>query len=126
MKLRVLLVEDNAMNSELTRDLLTIRGHEVDLAPSSAALRALLSAGIAPDIVLMDILLPDGNGVQLLDELRSIERLARVPILALTAQVLSGDEERMLTAGFSAVISKPINTRTFVAEVERWAGTASP
>ncbi len=121
MRLRVLVVEDNPLNSELVSDILTMEGHEVDLAASGAALRALVVTGATPDILLMDILLPDADGVALLGELRAIERFATVPVIALTAHALTGDEGRLLAAGFNAVITKPIDTRTFVREVTRLA-----
>ena len=76
---------------------------------------------MVPDIVLMDILLPDGEGPALLRELRALPVFKDVPVVALTAQALSGDADRFLAQGFNAVITKPINTRTFATEVARWA-----
>lgn len=124
MTLRILLVEDNALNSELASDLLGLAGHEVDVAATGAQLRARLTDGPTPDIVLMDILLPDADGVSLLSELRAVARFGPVPVVALTAQALTGDEAHMLAAGFAAVITKPIDTRTFAAEVAALATRA--
>ena len=119
--MNILLVEDNALNSELARDLLEMGGHEVTLATNGASLRQLLSSGLRADIVLMDILLPDANGVDLLAEVKATRELAQVPVVALTAQALAGDEARLRAAGFVAVITKPIDTRGFEPRVRELA-----
>ena len=119
--MRVLIVEDNSMNAELARDLLELSGHQVRVCTDGASLRREARAGEAADIVLMDILLPDADGLSLMRELRAIERFADTPIIALTAQALPGDATRFLEAGFDAVMTKPIDTRSFVGEVERKA-----
>jgi CheY-like chemotaxis protein len=120
MSLRVLLVEDNAMNAELARDLLEVAGHTVDLAVDAASLRHFIASENA-DIVLLDLLLPDGDGRDLLSELRQRPHFANTPVVALTAQALAGDAERLLAAGFDAVIHKPIEARQFAAMVARLA-----
>ena len=123
MALKILLVEDNLLNQELARDLLEAAGHAVTLAVDDAGVRSFArqEATPTPDIVLMDVLLPGTDGVTLLGELRALQRFHRVPIVAVTAQALSGDMQRFVSAGFDAVLTKPIDTRTFVAEVERYA-----
>jgi CheY-like chemotaxis protein len=83
MSLRILVVEDNAMNANLARIVLELDGHAVIEADTGAALRQLLAAGTAPDVVLMDILLPDTDGVTLLADVRA--HLPAVPVIALTA-----------------------------------------
>jgi len=115
--LRVLLVEDNRANAQLAVDLLELEGHVVELCGNAAALRRRLGAGPVPDVVLMDILLPDADGVVLLEELRRLPRWADVPAMAVTAQVSRDDAERYARAGFDRVMTKPIDTRAFVAEV---------
>jgi CheY-like chemotaxis protein len=121
VSLFILLVEDNPLNAELACALLEGDGHTVAHAPSADAFRARLGAEQTPDIVLMDILLPDADGVALLGELRAKERFAAIPAVAVTAQALAGETERFLAAGFDGVITKPIDTRTFAAEVARHA-----
>ncbi|HEY2744680.1 MAG TPA: response regulator [Polyangia bacterium] len=122
MSLKILLVEDNLLNQELARDLLEAAGHVVDLAVDGAGVRKVAGEkAAAPDIVLMDVLLPGADGVTLLGELRAVDRFAGVPIIAVTAQALAGDMQRFVAAGFDAVLTKPIDTRTFVADVERYA-----
>lgn len=118
MSLDVLLVEDNSMNSELVQDLLEAEGHRVKVVANAASCRAALANNSAAQVVLMDILLPDGDGVTLFSELRAAGLLTGKTIIALTAQALIGDTPRFLAAGFDAVLTKPIHTRTFVAVVE--------
>jgi len=125
MKLSVLVVEDNALNQELARDLLELAGHEVTVAANGEALRALVADDCEPTIVLMDVLLPGTDGVTLMRELRRLPRFAELPIVAVTAQALTGDRRRFLDAGFDGVLTKPLDTRTFVAEVEELAQHAS-
>jgi two-component system, sensor histidine kinase len=120
MTLRVLLVEDDTLNAELARDLLESSGHEVDHVSDARGLRARLTESRAVHVILMDLLLPDGNGEQLLREVRASSP-AHVPIIAVTAQALRGDAERLLAAGFDAVLNKPIDTHSFVADIERVA-----
>ncbi len=117
--MHVLLVEDNRLNQELERDLLEAAGHTVHIAADGDAMDALL-AEATPDIILLDVLLPGRDGVTLLGELRR-SPFARLPIVAVTAQALPGDVERFRAAGFDAVLTKPIDTRTFVDDVERQA-----
>jgi CheY-like chemotaxis protein len=123
LPVNVLLVEDNRLNRELAKDLLEAAGHHVDLAVDGVELRGYLE-GARPDVVLLDVLLPGTDGVALLGELRR-SRLAAVPVLAVTAQALPADLERFRAAGFDAVLTKPIDTRTFVREVERIAGATA-
>jgi CheY-like chemotaxis protein len=119
MALRVLLVEDNALNQELARDLLEAAGHRVEVIDDGESFRERMAGGAAPDVVLMDVLLPGVDGVTLVRELRAGG--ATLPVVAVTAQVLAGEVERFMSAGFDAVIGKPIDTRRFVADVESWA-----
>lgn len=120
MPLTVLLVEDNALNRELATDLLEAAGHRVFTAVDGAQFRAILKQQLDPDIVLMDIRLPDANGLDLLQELRA-SPFAAVPVVAITAHALSGDRERLCAAGFFSVLTKPIDTRSFLTQVETLA-----
>jgi two-component system cell cycle response regulator DivK len=79
-----------------------------------------------PDLVLMDIQLPDIDGVEALARLRADERSASMPILALTAQAMEGDRERFLAAGFDGYLSKPVDIAEFVATVKRYCEEDSP
>lgn len=122
MTLEVLVVEDDPLSLELTRDLLENAGHRVRTAPDGASCRRQLESGARPALILLDILLPDVDGTELLTELRSREDTAAMVIAALTAHALPGDRERYLERGFDAVLTKPIDTRTFVRDIERLVG----
>ncbi len=78
-----------------------------------------LAAEHAPDLVLMDIQLPDVDGVHALRRLRADERTAAIPVLAVTAQAMHGDRERFLAAGFDGYVSKPLNVRELIGTVRQ-------
>jgi two-component system cell cycle response regulator DivK len=105
---RVLVVEDNDKSLKLFRDVLRATGYRtLEASTGSEAVR--LAAEHAPDLVLMDIRLPDIDGVEALSRLRVDERTASIPVLALTAQAMHGDGRRFLAAGFDGYMSKPVN-----------------
>ena len=116
---RILIVEDNAMHRRLVRDILRPRGHELLEAETIDAGRALL-AGEPPDLVLLDVHVTGGGGETLLREIRADARLAGLPVVAVTAQAMRGDRERLLSAGFDGYVSKPISARNFGAEIEAY------
>ncbi|HXJ66975.1 MAG TPA: response regulator [Actinomycetota bacterium] len=113
---RILVVEDNDKNMKLFRDVLVATGYRTLEATTGGEGIELASEHI-PDLVLMDIQLPDLNGVQALHRLRENTRTATIPVLALTAQAMHGDRERFLSAGFDGYISKPVNVRDFIDTV---------
>ncbi len=115
--MRVLIVDDQAVNRELARALLEHRGHAADEAASAAAAIAALDRGPAPDVVLLDIDLP-GGGLTVAAHIRAAPALEGVTVIAYTALAMRGDRERLLAAGCDGYISKPISVRTFVAEIE--------
>ena len=106
---QILVVEDNERNMKLFRDVLQVEGY----APWRRRRRRAveLAAEHGPDLVLMDIQLPDIDGVEALGRLRADERTASMPVLALTAQAMEGDRERFLAAGFDGYLSKPVTSR---------------
>ena len=114
----ILLVEDNEQNMELASFLLEEAGYEVRKATSPEQAREQLSAG-RPSLVLMDMNLSGVDGLELVGEIRR-GPLAEVPIVALTAHAMRGDRERFLAGGCDGYISKPISTRTFLGDVERF------
>jgi two-component system, cell cycle response regulator DivK len=116
---QVLLVEDNERNMKLFRDVLQASGYRT-LEATTGEHAVELVIEHAPDLVLMDIQLPDIDGVEALDRLRADERTASVPVLALTAQAMEGDRERFLAAGFDGYLSKPVNIADLVATVKRY------
>ena len=116
---QVLVVEDNEKNMKLFRDVLHASGYRtLEAATGERAVELVFEH--RPDLVLMDIQLPDIDGVEALDRLRADERFSSVQVLALTAQAMEGDRERFLAAGFDAYISKPVNIAEFLATVKRY------
>ena len=115
---QVLVVEDNVKNMKLFRDVLEAAGFRT-LAATTAGEAVEVAAERAPDLVLMDIQLPDFDGVEALRRLRADERTASMRILALTAQAMEGDRERFLAAGFDGYLSKPVDIADFLATVRR-------
>jgi two-component system, cell cycle response regulator DivK len=116
---RVLVVEDNEKNMKLFRDVLMATGYRT-LEATTGWQAVELAAEHAPDLVLMDIQLPDIDGVEALSRLRANERTASIPVLAVTAQAMQGDRERFLAAGFDDYISKPVNIVEFVGTVRKY------
>jgi two-component system, cell cycle response regulator DivK len=115
---RVLVVEDNGMNMKLFRTVLQAAGYRLLEATTGGQAVELATAHV-PDLVLMDVQLPEIDGVEALGRLRADERTASIPVLALTAQAMHGDRERFLAEGFDGYLSKPVNIAELVAAV-RW------
>jgi len=118
---RVWVVEDNDANFELVDFLLGEAGWSAQRARDGGEFSSLLK-GPAPDLVLLDMHLPDVSGLDLIGRLRAVPRFTRVPVLALTAHAMRGDRERFLEAGCDGYVSKPIDTATFIPTLERLLG----
>ena len=114
---KILIVEDNALNIKLFCDLLTAHGHEPEAVTDS---RNALDAArqFDPDLVITDIQLPHVSGLDLIRLIRNDDRLAEVPIMAVTAYSAQGDEERIRAAGAQAYVSKPISVVRFAQTVD--------
>ena len=117
---RVLVVEDNEKNMKLLRDVLQATGY-TPLEASSGEEALTFAAETAPALVLMDIQLPDIDGLEALRRLREDERTAQIPVVALTAQAMHGDRERFLAAGFDGYLSKPVDIPELLATVRRYS-----
>jgi two-component system cell cycle response regulator DivK len=113
---QILIVEDNDKNMKLFRDVLIAKGYRT-LEATTGEQAVALAAERSPDLVLMDIQLPDIDGVEALGRLRADGRTTSVPVLALTAQAMEGDRERFLAAGFDGYLSKPVDIAEFIATV---------
>lgn len=112
MAIKVLLVEDNQDNQDLMRFLLERNGYEVVTALNGK--QALVSARQEqPDVVLMDLTMPEMNGWEAAAAMKADPALANIPLIAVTAHTLPGDRRKTLGAGFDNYISKPINVRMF-------------
>ena len=114
----ILIVEDNEKNMKLVRDILQHRGHRT-LEAITGEEGARLAVDGNPDLVLMDIQLPDINGIEAFRRIRANVDTAAVPIVAFTASVTANDLSRIDAAGFDAFIGKPINLKEFVDTVRR-------
>jgi two-component system cell cycle response regulator DivK len=119
---QILVVEDNEKNMKLFRDVLAATGYRI-LEATTGSQAVDLAIEHLPDLVLMDIQLPDIDGVEALARLRADDRTASLSILALTAQAMEGDRERFLAAGFDGYLSKPVDVADFVATVRRCCGS---
>jgi two-component system, cell cycle response regulator DivK len=115
---RVLVVEDNDKNMKLFRDVLVAMGYRT-LEATTGREAVDLASEHTPDLVLMDIQLPDLDGMQALQRLRADARTAAIPVVALTAQAMRGDRERFLAAGFDGYVSKPVNVHDLVETVRQ-------
>ena len=115
----VLYVEDDPNNRRLVQRILASDGIKVLEAADAAGALALLELS-HPDVILMDINLPEMDGYTLTEKIRALPGLRRVPIVALTANVMRGDRERTLEAGCDGYIQKPIDVDMLPDQVRRY------
>ena len=115
----ILVVEDNERNLKLLRDVLEYAGYGVRLA-RTAEDGVTLAVKEPPDLVLMDLQLPGMDGMEAFRRLRENPRTAGVPVVAVTAQAMKEDRERVLRAGFNGYVEKPISVRAFPDQVRRF------
>ena len=119
----VLIVEDNELNMKLFHDLLDAHGYKT--IQTRNGLDALaLARQHRPDLVLMDIQLPEVSGLEVTKWLKDDDDLREIPVVAVTAFAMKGDEERIRSGGCEAYISKPISVVTFLQTVRRFIGEA--
>lgn len=110
---RILIVEDNPISMDLVYDLLEVSGYQVDKATDG--FEALKLVKEKPyDLILMDIQLPGLDGLTATRILKEDPKTKEIPVIALTAHAMDGDDERALNAGCDSYIPKPIDTRSFV------------
>jgi two-component system cell cycle response regulator DivK len=121
---KILIVEDNVKNMKLVRDLLKAKGYET-LEATTGEQGVALALAHEPDLVLMDIQLPDINGIEAFERIRADPRTADVPVVAFTASVTPTDRNRITQAGFSGFVSKPIELKQFLATIKRMLGASS-
>ncbi len=115
---QILVVEDNETSMKLFRDILQATGYRT-MEATTGGQAVKLASEHGPDLVLMDIRLPDFDGVEALGRLRADGRTASIPVLALTAQAMEGDRDRFLAAGFDGYISKPVNIEKLLGTVRQ-------
>jgi two-component system, cell cycle response regulator DivK len=114
----ILVVEDNDHSRKLVRDVLTFKGYQIIEAETGED-GVRLAQERRPSLVLMDIRLPRIDGIEALGELRAQEATQAIPVLAMTASVMTEHRQKIMDAGFDAFQSKPINVKEFVAAVEQ-------
>ena len=114
----ILVVEDNEKNMKLFRDVLSATEYRT-LEATTGGEAVELATQQAPDLVLMDIQMPEVDGVEALRRLRGDDRTAAIPVLAVTAQAMQGDRERFLAEGFDGYLSKPVNVRELLGTVRQ-------
>lgn len=119
MAARILVVEDNPANLELVRYLLEKAGHAV-LTAEDGREGLQLALRESPDLVISDLQMPHLDGFALLAQLRAHAALQQTPVIAVTAFSMPSDRNKVMQAGFSGYLSKPIAPETFVAQVEAY------
>ena len=116
---RVMVVEDNELNMKLFNDLLEANGYNI--IQTRDGLEALkLARQHKPDLILMDIQLPEVSGLEVTKWIKEDDNLKSIPIIAVTAFAMKGDEEKIREGGCEAYIAKPISVATFLQTVQRF------
>jgi len=117
----ILIVEDNEKNMKLVRDILQFKGYQtIEAVTGNQGLA--LAREKQPDLILMDIQLPDINGIEALRQIRAEPALSKTPVVAVSASVMPDEQQKIVASGFDAYITKPIDLKSFVATVEKFAG----
>ena len=122
---KILLVEDNEMNRDMLSRRLERRGYEVVIAVDGQQ-GVDLAQSVSPDLILMDMSLPVIDGWEATRQLKSMERMKAVPIIALTAHAMSGDREKALEAGCNDDDTKPIELPRLLGQIEALLGIKPP
>lgn len=115
----VLIVEDNDLNMKLFHDLLDAQGYDVLQARTGPEAMELAKEHV-PDLILMDIQLPEVSGLQVTAEIKQDPALVDIPVIAVTAFAMKGDEERIRAGGCEDYIAKPISVSHFLEKVKRY------
>lgn len=125
MKAIILVIEDNEQNLYLSRFLLEKNGFHV-IAARSGPEGIELASRIRPDLIVLDIQLPEMDGYSVARALRQTPALKVVPMVAVTSYAMVGDREKALAAGCNGYIEKPIDPETFVAEIGKYLAPLAP
>ncbi len=119
MKNKVVIVDDNANNLLLEKDLMEIAGFEVYEAINATDGIALVRKEM-PDVIIMDVRLPDMSGLEAVNILRKDKNIIKIPVVFVTASVLEAEKQALITIPNSGFISKPIDTRTFAKDIGKF------
>ena len=115
----ILIVEDNEKNMKLVRDILRHNGHAT-LEAQTGGEGVRLASEKKPDLILMDIQLPDIDGIEALRRIRADRALDTIAVIAVSASVMPDDQQKIVTSGFDAFVTKPINLKQFLDTVKRF------
>jgi two-component system cell cycle response regulator DivK len=118
---RILVVEDNELNMKLLNDVLEAHGYVV-LATGEGAVAVAWAQQYQPDLILMDLQLPDMSGLEVTRQLKADPKTTSIPIVAVTAFAMAGDEKKALEHGCDAYVAKPINLRNFLDLIAGFIG----
>jgi CheY-like chemotaxis protein len=116
-KAKILVVEDDFMNMILVKEILALYGYEVVEAGNGKE-AVEKAAKEKPDLILMDINLPEMDGVAATKKIKAEESTKKIPVFALTASVMKGDAEKFLSEGFDGYLAKPIETKKLIESIE--------
>ena len=122
MSKKVLIVEDNELNMKLFRDLLEAHGMETMQTSDGHSVLGMVRES-RPDLIIMDIQLPEISGLEITQMLKSDEDLKSIPVIAVTAFAMKGDEQKIREGGCEDYISKPISVSGFIETVQKHLGT---
>ena len=120
----ILYVEDNPANRLLIRRILQVEGYTVEEAENAKQALAFIQDN-KPDLILMDINMPDMDGYTLTAKMRTFPHLMDIPIIALTANVMRGDRERTLAAGCDGYIQKPVDVDSLPEQIKQYLNSST-
>lgn len=121
---RILIIEDNELNLKLLHDVLAVSGYEV-LSAQRGDLGLDLARREQPDLILLDLQLPDISGLDVARQLKGQNDTRAIPVIAVTAFALLGDDTKALESGCDGYVAKPIDLRDFLAVVEKFASPST-
>ncbi|CAB1078979.1 FOG: CheY-like receiver [Olavius algarvensis Delta 1 endosymbiont] len=124
MKSKILVIEDNEQNMYLITFILEKHGYEVVQA-QDGRLGIELALASDPDLIILDIQLPEMDGYSVAQQLKANPRFRTLPIVAVTSYAMAGDRERVLRAGCTGYIEKPINPEMFMSQIEKFLSVAN-
>ncbi len=118
-KKKILIIEDNVMNMKLFRDLLDAHGFAI-IETDNGAMAVDMVRKILPDLILMDIQLPEISGLDIIREMKNAEEIRHIPVIAVTAFAMKDNEAEIMASGCEAYVAKPISIEPFMELVEKF------
>jgi len=116
---KILYIEDNEVNIKLVGHILSLRKNIIYLSTTKAMAGIELAKSELPELILLDLRLPDMDGITAFKELKSIKETANIPVIALTANAIDGEAEKALTIGFKNYITKPLDIEKFLNIIDK-------